>query len=129
MSGTKENSFAHVVSLHESRKRVPVLQLVRDKPLSALLSKAVDPTIQPTHTASGTRKIEAPSLGALHNIASRTANNISHADTAMQMLPDMQLGAQILVSSVASPKDMMTLELSYQSTPGILPPTVLSTPG
>ncbi len=124
---SKENSFAQVVSLHESRKRVPVLQLVRDKPLAALLSKAVDPTIQPTHTAAGTRKIEAPSLGALHNIASRTANNISHADTVMQMLPDMQLGAQILVSSITSPKDMMTLELSYQTTPGILPPTVLST--
>lgn len=123
----KENSFAHVVSLHESRKRVPVLQLVRDKPLSALLSKAVDPTIQPSHTAAGTRKIEAPSLGALHNIASRTANNISHADTVMQMLPDMQLGSQILVSSITSPKDMMTLELTYQTTPGILPPTVLST--
>lgn len=127
MSSNKENSFAHVVSMHESRKRVPVLQLVRDKSLSALLSKAVDPLIQPTHTASGTRKIEAPGLGALHNIASRTANNISHADTVMQMLPDMQLGAQILISSIASPKDMMTLELSYQTTPGILPPTVLST--
>jgi hypothetical protein len=124
---SKDNSFAHVVSLHDSKKRVPVLQLVRDRPLSALLSKAVDPTIQPTHTASGTRKIEAPSLGALHNIASRTANNISHADTVMQMLPDMQLGAQILVSSISSPKDMMTLELSYQTTPGILPPTVLAT--
>lgn len=127
MPSNKENSFAHVVSLHESRKRVPVLQLVRDVPLSALLSKAVDPTIQPTHTASGTRKIDTPSLGALHNIASRTANNISHADTVMQMLPDMQLGAQILVSSITSPKDMMTLELTYQTTPGILPPTVLAT--
>ncbi|BAW19063.1 putative virion structural protein [Ralstonia phage RP31] len=106
---------------------MPVLQLVRDKPLSALLSKAVDPTIPVQHTANGTRKVEAPSLGALHNIASRTANNISHADTVMQMLPDMQLGAQILVSSVMAPKDMMTLELSYSTTPGILPPTVLAT--
>lgn len=123
----KENSFAHVASLQNSRERVPVLQLVRDKPLSALLSKAVDPTIQPSHTAAGSRKIEAPSLGALHNIAGRTANNISHADTVMQMLPDMQLGAQILVSSVTSPKDMVTLELNYQTAPGILPPTVLAT--
>lgn len=92
-----------------------------------MLSKAVDPVIQPNHTASGTRKIEAPSLGALHNIAGRTASNISHADTVFQMLPDMQLGAQILVSSVMAPKDMMTLELKYQTTPGILPPTVLAT--
>jgi uncharacterized protein YgfB (UPF0149 family) len=122
----KENSFAQVASLQGTRAKVPALQLVKDKPLSALLSKAVDPTIQPTHTATGTRKIEAPSLGALHNIASRTANNISHADTVMQMLPDMQLGAQILISSVSSPKDMVTLELMYQTAPGILPPTVLA---
>lgn len=127
MPSNKDTSFGNVASLHNSRKRVPVLELVRDKPLSALLSKAVDPVIQPSHTQSGTRKIEAPNLGALHNIASRTATNISHADTVMQMLPDMALGAQILVSSTTSPKDMMTLELSYKTTPGILPPTVLST--
>ncbi len=122
---SKEN-FASVVKIAGSRAKVPVLQLVKDRPLSALLSKAVDPTIQPTHTASGTRKIEAPSQGALHNIASRTASNISHADTVMQMLPDMALGAQILVSSVSSPKDMVTLELMYTSAPGILPPAVMS---
>lgn len=121
-----DNSFARIAKLHNSRTQVPVLELTRDRPLASLLSKAVDPMIQPSHTPAGTRKIEAPSQGALHNIASRTANNIMHADTTMQMLPDMQLGAQILVSSTVSPKDMMTLELTYQTTPGILPPTVLS---
>lgn len=127
MPSPNENTFAHVASLGNSRQKVPVLALTRDKPLASLLSKAVDPVIQPSHTPSGSRKIEAPSIGALHNIASRTANNISHADTTMQMLPDMQLGAQILVSSTVSPKDMVTLELAYQTTPGILPPTVLAT--
>lgn len=120
------NNFASIVKLHNSREKVPVLELTRDRGLASMLSKAVDPTIQPAHTVSGSRKVELPGIGALHNIASRTANNISHADTTMQMLPDMQLGAQILVSSTASPKDMVTLELSYQTTPGILPPTVLA---
>jgi hypothetical protein len=122
-----QNSFAHVVSLKDTRQKVPVIALTRDRALASVLSKAVDPLIQPSHTPSGSRKIEAPSVGALHNIASRTATNISHADTTMQMLPDMQLGAQILVSSTASPKDMMTLELSYQVTAGILPPAVMAT--
>lgn len=126
MPSNNENSFSQLASMADSRKKVPVLALTRDRPLAAMLSKAVDPTLQPSHTASGTRKIEAPSLGALHNIASRTAMNISHAETTMQMLPDMQLGAQILVSSTASPKDMMTLELAYQVTAGILPPSVLA---
>lgn len=122
-----QNSFAHVAALKDTRQKVPVIALTRDKALASMLSKAVDPIIQPSHTPSGSRKIEAPSTGVLHNIASRTATNISHADTTMQMLPDMQLGAQILVSSTASPKDMMTLELSYQVTAGILPPAVMST--
>lgn len=122
----KENSLAKIVSLVNSRGKIPALQLVRDKPLAAMLSKAIDPTIPITHTPAGSRKIEAPSAGMLHNIASRTANNISHASTIMQLLPDLQLGAQILVSSVASPKDQMTLELAYKTTVGILPPTVMS---
>jgi hypothetical protein len=126
MSSNNENSFAHIASLADSRKKVPVLALTRDRALASMLSKAVDPTLQPAHTPSGSRKIETPSLGALHNIASRTATNISHAETTMQMLPDMQLGAQILVSSTASPKDMMTLELAYKVTAGILPPSVLA---
>lgn len=123
---SNNQNFANLVKLHNSRQKVPVLEITRDRALSAMLSKAVDPTFQTSHTAAGSRKVETPGLGTLHNIASRTANNISHADTTMQMLPDMQLGAQILVSSVASPKDMQTLTLSYQTTPGILPPTVLA---
>lgn len=114
------------MQLANSRSKVPVLEITRDRALSAMLSKAVDPTNQPMHTAGGARKVETPGLGTLHNIASRTASNISHAETTMQMLPDMQLGAQILVSSTASPKDMMTLNLAYQTTPGILPPSILA---
>lgn len=123
----KSKSLANLVKLHNTREKVPALEITRDRPLSALLSKAINPTIQANHTDRGTRKVETPSVGVLHKIASRTANNIMHSDTTMQMLPDMQLGSQILVSSVASPKDMMTTELTYKSTPGILPPNVLAT--
>lgn len=126
MSDNK-NSFANVVELQGTRKPVPALQLTKDPHLAQLLSKAVDPTIQSAHTRDGTRKVTAPGVNALQNIAAKTADNISHADTVMQILPDMALGSQILVSSVTSPKDMVTLELVYKTAPGILPPTVLAT--
>lgn len=121
-----ESPMAKIVSLVNSKGKVPALQLVKDKPLAAMLSKAVDSTRPAAHTPAGSRKIEAPSQAMLHNIASRTASNISHANTIMQILPDLQLASQILVSSVASPKDQMTLELNYKTTAGILPPTVMS---
>lgn len=123
---SKETSIAKVVELANSKSKVPALQLVRDKPLAAALSKAINPTIPVAHTAAGTRKIEQPSQAMLHNITSRTANNISHSSTIMQMLPDLQLGSQILVSSVASPKDQMTNEFAYKTATDLLPPTVLA---
>ncbi|WP_144444097.1 hypothetical protein [Caballeronia arationis] len=42
----------------------------------------------------------------------------------MQLLPDMELAQQILVSSVGSPKDMMSLELTYTPPEGLMAPDV-----
>lgn len=122
----RENYAAKLVQLANSRGRVPVLQLTRDKPLAAALSKAIESTIRPEHTPNGSRKIEQPNEAVLHSIASQTQNNLSHSNTIMQMLPDLQMGAQILVSSVASPKDQMTNEFSYSVDSELLPPTVLA---
>lgn len=122
----KENYAAKLVQLANSRGKVPILQLTRDKPLAAMLSKAVDSTLPVAHTPNGSRKIEQPNEAVLHSIASQTQNNLSHSNTIMQMLPDLQMGAQILVSSVASPKDQMTNEFSYTVDSDMLPPTVLA---
>lgn len=121
-----ENYGAKLVQLANSKGKVPILQLTKDKALAAQLSKAIDSTFPVAHTPAGSRKIEQPNEAVLHTIASQTQNNLSHSNTIMQMLPDLQMGAQILVSSVASPKDQMTNEFSYTVDSDMLPPTVLA---
>lgn len=113
------------VSLVNSGKRIPALSLVRDNPeLAAMISKATSSLQPPKHTIRGSREITAPDSGHLNNVANKTARNITEAQTVLQMLPDTELAFQILISSILSPKDMMTLELTYAAPPGILPPTV-----
>lgn len=49
------------------------------------------------------------------NVASRTASNVMDSESMMQMLPDMELAQQVLISSVLSPNDMMSTKLGYRT--------------
>lgn len=118
------STFAAALQMTGSRARVPVLQLTRNSGIAAAISKAVNPTTTPRHTADGTRMIDVPPAHTLQHTSNQIANNISQADTTLQMIPDTELGAQILISAVLSPKDMMTLELIYTATPGLVPAAV-----
>lgn len=124
---TKEpGSLAQVLGAVGQKARVPVIQIVRQKQLASAVSKAVAPDIRVNHTADGTRTIQTPQQQILQQISNRTADNISQADTTLQMIPDTELGAQILISAMSCPKDMMTLELMYSVTAGLLPPAIVS---
>lgn len=115
------------VQLAGSGRRVPALELVRSNPeLAALISKARSSLTTPKHTIRGTREITKPDSGYLNNVANKTARTITETQTVLQMLPDTELAFQILISSILSPKDMMTLELSYGAPAGILPPAITS---
>lgn len=57
--------------------------------------------------------IEPPELSMLQRVAEHTSINVNDAEAMMEMLPDLKLAAQILVSLIISPKDMMNTELNY----------------
>lgn len=125
MATAPNNSVLRAIQLSNSGKRVPALDLVRSNPeLAAMMSKARQSMQPAKHTIRGTREITTPDTGQLNNVANKTARNITEAQTVLQMLPDTELAFQILISSILSPKDMMTLELSYAAPAGVLPPTV-----
>lgn len=128
MSNDKKQpgSLSSIIGLANSKSKVPVIQIVRQKPLAAAISKSVAPAERVKHTPDGTRVIETPSVHTLQQISNQTANNISQSDTTLQMIPDTELGAQILISAVISPKDMMTLELTYSVKPGLMSPAIVS---
>ena len=49
-------------------------------------------------------------------VANKTASNINDSENMMQLLPDLELAKQVLISSILSPNDMMSSELSFNST-------------
>lgn len=107
-------SISAAISLANSGKRYPVMKLAKDSPeLAAIISKLVTPATTPTYGGDGNRKPETPNLFEFMGQSRKITNNIQDARASMQLLPDMELSAQILISSVLSPKDMTTTELTY----------------
>lgn len=98
--------------------------LNNDMGLAALLSKVITGPRPPAYDHSGNRAPEAPNTNELRKTAEQTSRNMADNQTVMQTLPDIELSIQILVSSVLSPKDMMTTELTYMPPDGLLPPDV-----
>lgn len=123
-----KNNLLQAIKASGSGSGVDGISLVRTNPgLAAMMSKAVASAIPAKHTSAGTRQITMPDANRLNNVANETARSISEAQTVLSMLPETELAAQILISSILSPKDMMTQELSYLAPPGILPSAVAAT--
>src|SRR6185312_4786682 len=120
-----KDAIRKTIALVNSGRKVSALSLVRSDPeLAATISKLVAPTLPPTYDNKGQRAPTAPQINAFKNISQHTAQNIGDAETVMQILPDMKLAIEILVSSILSPKDLTTSELIFTSAEDLLPPQV-----
>lgn len=121
------DAMRKAIELANTGRRVKAMDLVRpDMEQAALISKLVSGQETPQYDNKGNRKPRAPQTEAFRNISQHTAQNISDAETVMQLLPDMDLARQILVSSILSPKDMMTRELTLNGPEDLMAPDVLS---
>ncbi len=123
----QDKMFKKAISLvnTNTETRFPAMQLARDNPdLAAVISKLTTPITAPMYNNDGNRDHLMPSTAAFKTAAETTAQNINDAQTVMQILPDMELAAQILVSSIISPKDMMTTELTYTIAEGLMAPDI-----
>jgi len=117
--------FKRAVSQAGTGKSFPVMPLVRENPeLLAAISKLVPDREVQRYDNNGNRETTPPNTQAFKQISQRTAQSSMDAKTVMQLLPDMELSAQILVSSILSPKDMMETELTYSVTEGLMAPDV-----
>lgn len=120
-----EDSFKKAIQAANSGQRFPVMSLVRNDPgMAAMLSKLVTDRETPRYDNAGNREPVLPNMGLFKTTSERTAQGIADAKTVMQILPDMELAASILVSSILSPKDMMTTELTYSIGEGLIAPDV-----
>lgn len=119
------NSFKRVIGAANSGKRFPIMSVVRDDPqMAAVIAKMVSPRETPNFGQDGNRETAMPNVGHFKTISDQTSQNINDAQTTFEVLPDIQLAAQILVSSTLAPKDMNTTELTYSHGEGLMAPDV-----
>lgn len=86
----------------------------------AIIDKLVRPDQNHRGGDGSTKDVAGPDHSNLTRIAGKTANSVADARNIFQVLPDMQLARQIMVSAVMSPADLTTHELIYSVTDKVL---------
>lgn len=97
-----------------TQKSQPAMALVANDPqLAAALSKAVPDSMRAkVRDQRGNRLPNLELLTTQQNVVNSRARKNNDAQKILAMLPDVELGIQILVSSILSPADMVSSELS-----------------
>jgi hypothetical protein len=112
---TKESSIDEIVRLVNSKKKYPAIGIINGKPeLAAIISKLVvnkDPRKTDINNPNSYYNLSESSFTSL---SEKIQSNIEDSRNAQQLFPDLELAAQILVSSILSPKDMVTSEILYK---------------
>jgi hypothetical protein len=111
-----------VIKSINSGKNYPAVDLVQKNPeLAALVSKLTrsrDRTESQIINSDGNSAIDqSQMLGISDKIKTKRKDN----ENIIQLFPDIELGIQILVSSILSPKDMVKTELIYKLKDSIFP--------
>lgn len=104
-----------IIELVQSGKEYPALSLLKRQPeIATTLSKLVK--------ARETRRIDPNDPSSFYHInqtsftelSESIKDNIRDADNTKQLFPDLELAAQILISSILSPKDMVSTDIIYR---------------
>lgn len=67
-----------------------------------------------TGQPAGHSGIETPNRWDLEGLSQETADNVSTAANTIETLPDLELAAQVLVSSILSPQDMISNRVDFE---------------
>jgi hypothetical protein len=118
MSGPDyDSNQMQLLGLDSQKRRFEKMPLFKKRPLaSAVVNKLVRRGMDALEANTGQNNrngADMPTAGYLNKVSDTTAGNVTDAANLYQMLPDTELAEQILVSSILSPKDMVTTELNY----------------
>lgn len=106
-----------------SGQKIPALSLVEKNPeLAAMISKAHAPKEDRNYGRDGNRTLETPNTAEFRQKSDSIVRKVSDSETSLQLLPDLDLGLQIFISSMLSPKDMMGTELTFIPPEGLMGP-------
>lgn len=117
------NSLSELVKkAQDGRRYISSDALSRDPETAAIISKLVRPIVD-QNNKSPTVTAEA-SQNSLNKISSVIQSKTNDTEDMMLLFPDLELSAQILVSSIISPKDMMNTEIIYSLKESHLPSNI-----
>jgi len=120
-----KNQFSTVrklIDMVNSRKSYPALRVIGDEPeMAALISKLVRTPVQHRLSPQMGPAGQGLTQTRMQQISQGVKERIGDAENMMQLFPDLELSAQILVSSVLSPKDMVNYDLIFSNTDSRFP--------
>lgn len=116
-----KNDIKAVIGLVNNGKTFPAISLVKTNPdLAAAISKLVSSRKKPIFDANGNTANTNINKGTFVDYSRDIIEKTNDSESIMQLFPDMELAAQILISSVISPKDMTSTEIIYTAPNTIL---------
>lgn len=106
--------LTQTISAINSGKKIPAVDLVKANPeIAAVISKMISPLMKPLHDERGNRTLTIPTYNNFTQISNSIMKKSGDVESIMQLFPDMELSAQILISSIISPKDMGNGEVNF----------------
>ena len=81
----------------------------------AIASKLVEGINTSPRSYDGNSRTIATPQHLVTQVANKTATNVVDSENMMQLLPDLELAKQVLVSSILSPNDLISTALTYGS--------------
>jgi hypothetical protein len=112
----------------QDAKEFPAITVTKQNPLlAAAVAKMEVNRLGSSRDGAGNRVTQLNDTYAFKSILHKRAKRNSDARAVMQILPDIELSAQILVSSILSPKDMTTIELLFMGPKNLFSPELSAT--
>lgn len=124
---SKDQTVTGVLQLANSNKSFPAISMVRSDPvMAASISKLVKPRQDDNINTSGERGQSNINRSELEMLSADISEKTTDYQSILQLFPDIELAAQILVSSIISPKDMTSTEIIIKNEIDIFPHDVLA---
>lgn len=114
--------LSNIETSNKEKQRYARLSFIKENPqIAALVNKIVPKGNESDADRESRFKNVRPSDFTLSNASSEITQSIKDSDLIFQLLPEMGLVKQILVSSILSPKDLVNTEINYSNPDSELP--------
>ncbi|MCK9234761.1 MAG: hypothetical protein M0R77_00440 [Gammaproteobacteria bacterium] len=125
MATTRQPSKNVIGGRGSNDDTISVRAMIRsDPPTAAALSKLHESTKRPEFTDKGEMKVGTPSIRHLQERAKQIASNQRDSENILATMPDIEMMAQLLISSIISPHDLITKEIVISSEFDLFNPTL-----